>query len=183
MTVTGTSTFANLADIANPAENLVGVAQASSQGAIVAAQLDNRAIMRAGEVLETVPGLIISQHSGEGKANQYYLRGFNLDHGTDFATSVAGVPVNMPTHAHGQGYADLNFLIPELVSSVQYSKGPYYAEQGDFSAAGSSTINYTNALTRPIVSLDSGQQGWRRLLAAASPTVPPGEGNGQERSF
>ena len=174
VTVTGTSTFANLADIANPAENLVGVAQASSQGAVVAAQLDNRAIMRAGEVLETVPGLIISQHSGEGKANQYYLRGFNLDHGTDFATSVAGVPVNMPTHAHGQGYADLNFLIPELVSSVQYSKGPYYAEQGDFSAAGSSTINYMNALTRPIVSLDSGQQGWRRLLAAASPTVGSG---------
>ena len=86
--------------------------------------------MRAGEVLETVPGLIISQHSGEGKANQYYLRGFNLDHGTDFATTVAGVPVNMPTHAHGQGYTDVNFLIPELVSGVQFRKGPYYAERG-----------------------------------------------------
>jgi len=75
--------------------------------------------MRSGEVLETVPGVIVSQHSGEGKANQYYLRGFNLDPGTDFATTVAGMPVNMPTHAHGQGYSDLNFLIPELVSGVQ----------------------------------------------------------------
>ena len=81
--------------------------------------------MRAGEVLETVPGVVISQHSGEGKANQYHLRGFNLDHGTDFATTVAGMPVNMPTHAHGQGYSDSNFLIPELVSGVQFSKGPY----------------------------------------------------------
>jgi len=85
--------------------------------------------MRSGEVLETVPGVIVSQHSGEGKANQYYLRGFNLDHGTDFATTVAGMPVNMPTHAHGQGYSDLNFLIPELVSGVQYSKGPYFADR------------------------------------------------------
>ena len=95
-----------------------------------------RPMMRAGEVLETVPGVVISQHSGEGKANQYYLRGFNLDHGTDFATTVAGMPVNMPTHGHGHGYSDLNFLIPELVSGVQFSKGPYFAEQGDFATAG-----------------------------------------------
>ena len=81
--------------------------------------------MRAGEVLETVPGLIISQHSGEGKANQYYLRGFNLDHGTDFSTSAAGMPVNTPTGAHAHGYADISFLIPELVSGVQFKKGPY----------------------------------------------------------
>ena len=174
VTVSGKGTFTNLADMPNPAENLVGVALAASQGAIVSAQLENRAIMRAGEVLETVPGLIVSQHSGEGKANQYYLRGFNLDHGTDFATSVAGVPVNMPTHAHGQGYADLNFLIPELVSSVQYSKGPYYPEQGDFSAAGSATINYANALARPLVAVSAGQQGWGRIFAAASPALGRG---------
>jgi outer membrane cobalamin receptor len=93
-------------------------------------------------VLETVPGVVISQHSGEGKANQYYVRGFNLDHGTDFATTVAGVPVNMPTHGHGHGYSDLNFLIPELVSGIQFSKGPYFAEQGDFATAGAATINY-----------------------------------------
>ena len=130
VTVTGKRTFANLADVENPAENLVGIAQSASQGAITARQLDARPIMRAGEVLETVPGVIISQHSGEGKANQYYLRGFNLDHGTDFATTVAGMPVNMPTHAHGQGYSDLNFLIPELVSGVQYLEGPVLRRPG-----------------------------------------------------
>ena len=92
--------------------------------------------MRPGEVLETVPGVIITQHSGEGKANQYFLRGFNLDHGSDFATTIAGTPVNMPTHAHSQGYSDINFLIPELVAGVQFSKGPYFAEQGDFATAG-----------------------------------------------
>ena len=98
VTVTGKSTFTNLADVENPLASLVGIAQSASQGAITARQLEARPIMRAGEVLETVPGLVISQHSGEGKANQYYLRGFNLDHGTDFATTVAGMPVNMPTH-------------------------------------------------------------------------------------
>ena len=110
-----------------------------------------RPVNRATEVLETVPGMIISQHSGEGKANQYYLRGFNLDHGFDFAQTIAGIPVNMPTHAHAQGYADSNFLIPELVSGVQFRKGPYYAENGDFSSAGSANINYFNVLDRPIV--------------------------------
>ena len=134
VTVTGKRTFANLADVENPAENLVGVAQSASQGAITARQLEVRPIMRQGEVLETVPGVIITQHSGEGKANQYFLRGFNLDHGSDFAMTVAGTPVNMPTHAHSQGYSDINFLIPELVAGVQYSKGPYFADQGDFAS-------------------------------------------------
>ncbi len=96
--------------------------------------------MRTGEILEAIPGLVISQHSGEGKANQYYLRGFNLDHGTDFATTVAGVPVNLRTHAHGQGYSDVNFLIPELVErACSFERGSYSAEQGDFSTAGSSS--------------------------------------------
>ena len=81
----------------------------------------------------------MTQHSGDGKANQYFLRGYNLDHGTDFATSVDGVPVNMPTNAHGQGYSDLNFLIPELIDHIDYRKGTYFAETGDFSAAGSAT--------------------------------------------
>jgi carboxypeptidase family protein/TonB-dependent receptor-like protein len=136
VTVTAKHTFTNLADVENPAEDLVGIAQAASQGAIMAKQLDERPLMRDGEVLETVPGVIVTQHSGEGKANQYFLRGFNLDHGTDFASVVAGIPVNLPTHAHGQGYSDLNFLIPELVTGVQFSKGPYYADQGDFAMAG-----------------------------------------------
>src|SRR5262249_49789558 len=99
ITVTGARTFGNLADVREPAENLIGIAESSSQGAITSRELQTRPLMRTGEVLETVPGVVISQHSGEGKANQYYLRGFNLDHGTDFATTVAGMPVNMPTHA------------------------------------------------------------------------------------
>jgi len=166
--VTGKATFTNLADAENPAENLVRVAQSASQGAITARQLDTRPVMRSGEVLETVPGVVISQHSGEGKANQYYLRGFNLDHGTDFATTVAGLPVNMPTHGHGHGYSDLNFLIPELISGVQFSKGPYFAEQGDFATAGAANINYTNSLTRPLVRVAGGGQGFGRALVAAS---------------
>jgi hypothetical protein len=172
--VTGTSTFRNIADIPNPAENLVGIASAASQGAITAAQLEVRPIMRPGEVLETVPGLIVSQHSGEGKANQYYVRGFNLDHGTDFATTVAGVPVNMPTGAHAHGYSDLNFLIPELVSGVQFKKGPYFADEGDFSAAGAANINYVNRLDRPLFQLSAGEDGWGRILGAASPRVGSG---------
>lgn len=172
--VTGTGTFRNIADIENPAENLVGIAASASQGAVTAAQLDARPVMRAGEVLETVPGMIISQHSGEGKANQYYLRGFNLDHGTDFSTTVAGVPVNTPTGAHAHGYADLNFLIPELVGGVQYKKGPYFADEGDFSAAGAANINYVNRLERPELRLSAGQDGWGRLFGAASPAVGRG---------
>ena len=112
---------------------------AASQGVVTPKQLALRPLLRAGDVLESIPGVLISQHSGEGKANQYYLRGFNLDHGTDFATTIAGVPVNMPTHAHGQGYTDLNFVIPELVSGIQYRKGTYSVEDGDFSSAGSAT--------------------------------------------
>ncbi|MFN8057919.1 MAG: TonB-dependent receptor [Vicinamibacterales bacterium] len=168
LTVTTKSTFTNLADAENPAGNLVGIALSASQGAVTPAQLEARPMARAGEVLETVPGVIISQHSGEGKANQYYLRGFNLDHGTDFATTVAGVPVNLPTHGHGHGYSDLNFLIPELVSGVQFAKGPYFADQGDFATAGSANINYTNVLDRPIVKIDGGGQGWARTLTAGS---------------
>jgi hypothetical protein len=172
--ITAPRTFRNLAEIENPAENLVGVASAGSEGAITARQLEVRPVNRATEVLETVPGMVISQHSGEGKANQYYLRGFNLDHGFDFAQTIAGIPVNMPTHAHAQGYADANFLIPELVSGVQFRKGPYYAENGDFSTAGSATINYFNVLERPIVTLTGGSFGYGRVLAAASPQVGKG---------
>jgi hypothetical protein len=131
--------------------------------------------MRAGEVLETVPGMIVSQHSGEGKAHQYSVRGFNLDHGTDFSTVVAGSPVNMPTGAHAHGYSDLGFVIPELVSGVQFKKGPYFADEGDFSAAGAANINYVNRVERPMVSFGAGQDGWSRVLGAASPRVGAGD--------
>ncbi len=172
--VTGTGTFRNVADVDDPAANLVGIAASASQGAVTAGQLDDRPIRRAGEVLETVPGLVVSQHSGEGKANQYYLRGFNLDHGTDFSTTVAGVPVNTPTGAHAHGYADVSFLIPELVSGVQFKKGPYFADEGDFSAAGAANINYVNQLEHPIVRVSAGNDGWGRLFGAASPRVAGG---------
>ncbi len=174
ITITAPATFRNLAELDNPAENLVGVASAGSEGAITAAQLRTRAFYRPTEVLETVPGMVISQHSGEGKANQYYLRGFNLDHGFDFSQTIAGVPVNMATHAHAQGYADANFLIPELVSGVQFRKGPYYAENGDFSTAGSANVNYFNRLERPIVSGTVGSFNFFRFLGAASPRVGAG---------
>jgi outer membrane receptor protein involved in Fe transport len=174
VTVTGKSTFTNLADAPDPTRSLLGIAQSASQGAITARQLEARPIIRSGEILETVPGVVISQHSGEGKANQYYLRGFNLDHGTDFATTVAGMPVNMPTHGHGHGYSDMNFLIPELVSGVQFSKGPYFADQGDFATAGAANINYTNGLARPIARVSGGGHGFARALAAASPAVGSG---------
>ena len=160
--VTGRRTFRNVADVAEPGESLVGIADASTQGAVTAEQLELRPMARAGDVLETVPGVVISQHSGEGKANQYYLRGFNLDHGTDFATTVAGVPVNLPTHAHGHGYTDLNFVVPELVSGIQYKKGPYFVEDGDFTTAGSANINYVNVLDAPIARVDGGSYQYLR---------------------
>ena len=172
--VTGTRTFRNIADLEDPRESLVGIATSASVGAITAEQLEARPMMRPGEVLEAVPGLITSQHSGEGKANQYYLRGFNLDHGSDFATTLAGVPMNESSGAHAHGYSDVNLLIPELVSGVQYTKGPYFAEHGDFSAAGSANISYMNVLDRPLLSVSSGGQGWRRVFGAVSPKVGAG---------
>ena len=175
VTVTAPRTFRNLADVPNPTESLIGLADAASEGAITSRQLDARPLLRPGDILETVPGLVISQHSGEGKANQYYLRGFNLDHGTDFAVNVAGIPVNMPTHGHGQGWSDVNFLIPELVGGIQFRKGPYYADEGDFSSAGAASISYVNALERPLVRAAAGGDGFARTVAAASPRV--GNGN------
>jgi len=172
--VTATSSFSNLADGSNGEEGLLGIADAASQGSVTAAQIEARPLHRPAEVLETVPGLVISQHGGEGKANQYYLRGFNLDHGTDFATTVAGMPVNLPSHAHGQGYSDLNFLIPELVSDVQYRKGPYGAEDGDFSAAGAADIAYLEVLPTGLAEVQSGGDGFRRILYAQSPSLGRG---------
>ena len=172
--VTGVRTFRNLAVLDNPQENLVGIANSASVGAVTAEQLAARPIMRPGEVLEAVPGMIVSQHSGEGKANQFYLRGFNLDHGSDFATTIVGVPANESSGAHAHGYSDINLVIPELVSGIQYTKGPYFAEHGDFSAAGSANINYVSRLERPLLSVSVGGQGWGRVLGAASPEVGAG---------
>jgi outer membrane receptor protein involved in Fe transport len=155
-------------------QNNVGTSDAASQGIVTPKMFEHRPILRPGEVLETVPGLIITQHSGDGKANQYFLRGYNLDHGTDFATYVAGMPVNMPSHAHGQGYTDLNFLIPELISRVAYSKGPYYAENGDFGSAGSARISYAENLKQHLSQLTLGQYGYQRALAIGAPQLGAG---------
>ena len=154
--------------------NAVGSSDAASQGVITAELLKSRPAQRPGEVLEFVPGLIVTQHSGDGKANQYFLRGFNLDHGTDFATSVAGVPVNMPTHGHGQGYTDLNFMIPELVQRIDYRKGPYFASTGDFSSAGSADIIYRNTLGEPFAQLTLGGHGYQRAVLGGSKELVPG---------
>src|SRR5499426_3347253 len=130
---------------------------AASEKVFSGATVNAYPALRPGEVLETVPGLIVTQHSGEGKANQYFLRGFNLDHGTDLAQSLLGMPINMPSHAHGQGYSDVNFIIPELVSGLQFKKGPYYAEEGDFSAAGAIDLRYRSALPDTLVQVAGGE--------------------------
>lgn len=149
-------------------DNGVGTSDAASQGSIGASLLKSRPALRPGELLEFVPGIIVTQHSGDGKANQYFLRGFNLDHGTDFATTVNGMPVNMPTHGHGQGYSDLNFLIPEVVQRIDYRKGPYYAGDGDFSSAGAADFVYRRRLDAPLALLTLGDNGYRRAVAAGS---------------
>ncbi|WP_456763118.1 TonB-dependent receptor domain-containing protein [Bradyrhizobium sp. USDA 4011] len=141
---------------------------AASELQISGDEVNARPVSRVGEVLEAVPGLVVTQHSGEGKANQYFLRGFNLDHGTDLAITVDGMPVNMPTHGHGQGYADINFLIPELVRSMDVRKGPYYADKGDFASAGAVDINYLDRLSKNIVELTAGSFFYQRALAAGS---------------
>ena len=165
-------------DIRARGENLSGVAQAASEGVVSAERLATMPLLRPAEVLEMVPGLLVTQHAGDGKANQYFLRGFNLDHGTDFATTVAGVPVNMPSHAHGQGYTDLNFLIPELVHQVRYRKGPYFAEDGDFASAGSARIELRRSLAAGLAQVTVGPGGYVRTLLADSPKTHP-EATGQ----
>ncbi|MBS1144828.1 MAG: TonB-dependent receptor [Proteobacteria bacterium] len=156
------------------AENLEGIAGAGSEGVVSSQRLAAVPILRPGEALEMVPGLIVTQHAGDGKANQYFLRGFNLDHGTDFATTIGGVPVNMPTHAHGQGYTDLNFLIPELIDRIAFRKGPYFAEEGDFSSAGAAHVDYFRKIDGTLAQLTVGQNGYARSLLAGSPELGGG---------
>ncbi len=155
-------------------ETGVGTSDSASEGRVTARRVETRPALRPGEILEYIPGVIITQHSGDGKANQYYLRGFNLDHGTDISINVDGMPVNMPTHAHGQGYADLNFVIPELVSGIEYRKGPYYADVGDFSAAGAANIEYATSLPHTIGSVTIGEHDYKRALLAGSPSFAGG---------
>jgi hypothetical protein len=162
-------------EIRERADDLTGLTQAPSDGTTGYLDLQRRPIARAGELVETVPGVVATQHSGGGKANQYFLRGFNLDHGTDFSVTVAGVPVNMPSHGHGQGYADLSFLIPELVDRAAYRKGTYNAAAGDFSAAGSVDMRLVRRLDRGLVKITGGSYDFGRLLVANSVEVANGD--------
>jgi outer membrane receptor protein involved in Fe transport len=148
------------------ANDLVGIADAASAGEVGRAQIERRPLLRPGELLETVPGIVITQHSGAGKGNQFFLRGFNLDHGTDLSIRANGVPLNLRSHGHGQGYTDLNPLIPELVESVRFRKGPYFADAGDFSSAGNVAIDYADDLPRGFVLVERGRFDFQRTVAA-----------------
>jgi outer membrane receptor protein involved in Fe transport len=179
--VLGASSFADDVDVTDELvvrgrwDNPVGYSVTASQGVVGAEELDLRPRLRTGEILEVVPGLIVTQHSGSGKSNQMFLRGFNLDHGTDFATWVDGMPVNMPTHAHGQGYTDMNFVIPELVERLEHRKGGYYAEVSDFSAAGSAELATFRRLDEGLVKVGAGEDGYvQALVAERGPTTPSG---------
>jgi outer membrane cobalamin receptor len=156
-------------------ENLIGRAAASSEGAVGGADLSVRPLLRVAELLEVVPGLIAAQHSGSGKANQYFLRGFNLDHGTDFTTYIDNVPMNLRTHGHGQGYLDVNGLIPEVVERVDYRKGPYRADVGDFSLAGAAFMTTIEKLKSPFVALETGQYRWQRVAGGATTDLAGGD--------
>ncbi|WP_411288318.1 TonB-dependent receptor [Phenylobacterium sp.] len=146
----------------------LGVAQTANEGVVTLQQLEARTVYRPGELLEVTPGLIVSQHSGEGKANQFYLRGFNLDHGTDLRTTVDGMIVNQRSHGHGQGWTDVNFLIPELTAGLDYRKGPYSAEEGDFASAGAVSVRYVDTVPAGLLSLGLGENGYRRALVVDS---------------
>lgn len=153
--------------------DLLGHSSSASEGVIGNAEILDRPLLRTGEILEFIPGMVVTQHSGSGKSNQYFLRGFNLDHGTDFSNFVDGMPVNMRSHGHGQGYTDLNFIIPETISQIDYQKGTYHANSGDFSAAGTARFGLQNT-TRNDISLTVGQNAYQRLLAKGSLKTPEG---------
>jgi outer membrane receptor protein involved in Fe transport len=149
-------------------DSLLDIADSASQGATGVGQLEDRPLLRSGEVLEAIPGVIITQHAGGGKANQYFLRGFNLDHGTDFAVFLDGMPLNLPSHAHGEGYADMNTVIPEFIERIDWEKGPYSADVGNYGSAGSAQLVFYNALPRNFLTLETGSFGYERAVLGAS---------------
>ena len=149
-------------------QEIIGSADQASEGLVAYDDIRLPPMLRVGELVEAVPGMVATQHSGTGKANQYFMRGFNLDHGTDFSAFVDGVPVNMRTHGHGQGYLDLNFIIPEMVERTYYRKGPYSASTGDFSSAGSVQFQLYDKLEDAFVHASAGMHGYLRGVAAGS---------------
>jgi hypothetical protein len=147
--------------------DLLGSATTASQGSVTEQELELRPAYRVGQLLESVPGLVVTVHSGEGKANQYLARGFNLDHGTDIANFVDDMPVNRPTNTHGQGYSDLNFIMPELANGLSYTKGPYYAQIGDFGSVASTHMKLADDIPDQ-VSLAAGTLGVYNLFAGGT---------------
>jgi hypothetical protein len=161
-------------DVQGREDDLIGIADSGTQGTVGATEIQDRPILRSGEVLETVPGVIITQHAGGGKANQYFLRGFNLDHGTDFAIFIDGMPLNLPSHAHGEGYSDMNTVIPEFVRRVNYEKGPYYADVGNYGSAGSAHLEFFKTLPRNFFQVEGGMDGYLRAVFGVSQKLGPG---------
>ncbi len=155
-------------------DDLIGIAESATQGTVGAKEIEDRPILRSGEILETVPGVIITQHAGGGKANQYFLRGFNLDHGTDFAVFLDDMPLNLPSHAHGEGYADMNAVIPEFVQRVNYEKGPYYADIGNYGSAGSAHLEFFKTLPQNFFKVEGGMYGFGRAVFGASQKLGAG---------
>jgi len=162
-------------EVTGRASDLLGQTDAASSGVIGQPEFEFRPLSRPGELVEVVPGMMATQHSGSGKANQYFLRGFNLDHGTDFSGMVDGVPLNLPTHGHGQGYLDLNSIIPELVDIVEYGKGPYHAEMGDFSSAGYVHFHTKHRMEKGLAKFGFGEYGYYRGVLADSYQVGSGD--------
>ena len=156
-------------------DDLVGIASSATQGTVGANEIEDRPILRSGEVLETIPGVIITQHAGGGKANQDFLRGFNLDHGTDIAISLDGMPLNLPSHAHGEGYSDMNTVIPEFVQRTDFQKGPYYADVGNYGSAGSADLVFFKILPQNFFQAEGGMYGYERAVFGVSEKV--GSGN------
>ena len=174
---TDTSEMIRLPDtvVTGRQDSLIGIAESANEGTVGVEQFELRPMLRPGELLETVPGMIATQHAGGGKANQYFLRGFNLDHGTDFLTTLDGMPVNLPTHGHGQGYTDMNITIPELIRTVNYQKGVYFAENGDFSSAGAAHLETIRTLPHTLTKIEGGMYGFARGVFASSSKAGPGE--------
>ena len=171
LAVSGMSTTIN---VQGREDDLIGIADSGTQGTVGAKEIQDRPILRSGEVLETVPGVMITQHAGGGKANQYFLRGFNLDHGTDFAIFIDDMPLNLPSHAHGEGYSDMNTVIPEFVRRVNYEKGPYYADVGNYGSAGSAHLEFFKRLPQNFFHVEGGMYGFGRVVFGASHKVGQG---------
>jgi hypothetical protein len=168
------SSVSTTINVQGRADSLIGIADSAAQGTVGATEIQDRPILRSGEILETIPGVIITQHAGGGKANQYFLRGFNLDHGTDFAIFLDGMPLNLPSHAHGEGYADMNTVIPEFVERVDYEKGPYYADVGNYSSAGSAHLVFFKTLPQNFFAVEGGMYGYGRAVFGVSQRLGSG---------